>query len=292
MNKSNIRIAALMALTLFAAAATFTGCSRNNKSGSGGTAGAGKTFIQIKGSDTMVHLVSSWAEEFMKENKGLEVAVTGGGSGTGIAALINGTTDICASSRDIKPEEIEQAKAKGIVPREITVARDGIAVIVNPKNPVNELTMEQIGKIYTGEYTNWSDVGGPDQKIGVLSRESSSGTYVFFQEHVLNKQDFTPSARLMPATSAIVQSTGDDQWAIGYVGLGYLAGARGKVKSLVVDGVAPSEATVLDGTYTISRPLHLYTNGEPAGTIKKFVDFAMSEAGRKIIKEQGYVTVN
>jgi phosphate transport system substrate-binding protein len=275
----------MLAVVLFAAA--FAGCSRGNK----GAGGADKAIIQIKGSDTMVHLASSWAEEFMKENKGVQTAVTGGGSGTGIAALINGTTDICASSRDIKPEEIEQAKAKGVEPKEFTVARDGIAIVVNPESPVDDLTTEQLRQIYTGEATNWNQVGGPDAKITVLSRESSSGTYVFFQEHVLDKQDYAASVRLMPATSGIIQSVSQDEWTIGYVGLGYAEQAGGKVKVLRVDGVEASEANVLDGSYPIARPLHLYTNGEPQGTVKKFVDFCLGEKGQAIVREQGYVTL-
>ncbi len=275
----------MLAVVLFAAA--FAGCSRGNK----GAGGADKSIIQIKGSDTMVHLASSWAEEFMKENKGVQTAVTGGGSGTGIAALINGTTDICASSRDIKPEEIEQAKAKGVEPKEFTVARDGIAIVINPQSPIEDLTTEQLRQIYTGEATNWNQVGGPDAKITVLSRESSSGTYVFFQEHVLDKQDYAASVRLMPATSGIIQSVSQDEWAVGYVGLGYAEQAGGKVKVLRVDGVEANEANVLDGSYPIARPLHLYTNGEPQGNVKKFVDFCLGEKGQAIVREQGYVTL-
>jgi len=282
------RIITILALALFTAGALAAGCSRkDSKKG-----GSDKTFIQIKGSDTMVHLASTWAEEFMKANQGMELAVTGGGSGTGIAALINGTTDICAASRSIKPEEIEEAKSKNVEPKEFVVASDGIALVVNPDNPIDELSTEQLREIFTGEVTNWSEVGGPDAEILVLSRESSSGTYVFFQEHVLDKQDYAAHARLMPATSGIIQSAGEDRWAIGYVGLGYVADAGAKVKALRVDGVEPSEATVLDGSYPIARPLHLYTNGEPRGSVKEFVDFCLSEQGQKIVKEQGYVPVN
>ena len=259
---------------------------------------AGDGYITIKGSDTMVHLVSTWAEEFMNQNKGMEVSVTGGGSGTGIAAMINGTTDVCAASRSMKEKEYKLFKKQGVEPMEHVVARDGIAVVVNPENPVSVLTIEQIGKIYTGAYTNWSQVGGPDKPILVLSRESSSGTYVFFQEHVLNKKDYTTKARLMPATSAIIQAVSSDTWSIGYVGLGYAVEAGDKIKSLQVKdtndspAVVPSEKTVSSGEYSIARPLHLYTKGEPTGKIKAFLDFCMSEAGQKIVKETGYVPVN
>ncbi|MFC1584754.1 phosphate ABC transporter substrate-binding protein [Fibrobacterota bacterium] len=253
--------------------------------------------LTIKGSDTMVHLASIWAENHMKDNRGPQISVTGGGSGTGIAALLNGTTDICAASRKIKEKEIKLAEKKGIKPVEHVVARDGIAVVINPGNQVDELTIEQIGKIYTGAITNWKQVGGPDQKIIVFSRESSSGTYVFFQKKVLNKQDYTPKARLMPATSAIIKAASEDKWSIGYVGLGYAVKAGGKVKVLKVKSgpdspaVSPSEATVVDGSYSIARPLHLYTKGEPEGEVKKFLDYCFSPEGQKVVRETGYVPV-
>ncbi len=269
------------------------GCSRE-----GGKAGARAGYLTIKGSDTMVHLVSAWAEAYMQGDSGSQVSVTGGGSGTGIAALINGTTDICAASREMKESERELARHKGIQPVETVVARDGIAVVVNPNNPARELTLEQLKKIFTGAYANWSQVGGPDHDIIVLSRESSSGTYVFFQEHVLNKEDYAPTARLMPATSAIIQAASSDRWAIGYVGIGYAEEAGNDVKVVAVkadenaQAVVPSSETVKSGTYSIARPLFLYTNGQPTGTVKEFVDFALSAEGQRIVRETGYVTIN
>lgn len=260
-------------------------------------ANAAAKYVTIKGSDTMVHLVSTWAEDFMDSHEGTDISVTGGGSGTGIAAMLNGTTDICAASRQMKKQEIELAEQKKITPVRYVVARDGIAVVVNPKNPVSTLTIEQLGKIFTGAYTNWTQVGGPDKPIIVLSRESSSGTYVFFQEHVLGKKDYTTNARLMPATSAIIQAVGEDAWAIGYVGLGYAVEAGDKVKMLAVKAdaeappVVPSEETVISGEYSIARPLQLYTNGEATGTIKEFIDFCLSPVGQKIVRETGYVPV-
>jgi phosphate transport system substrate-binding protein len=253
--------------------------------------------ITIKGSDTMVHLVSTWAEAFMKLHPAAEVSVTGGGSGTGIAALLNGTTDICAASRDMKQKEKDLAAEKKIEPKEYVVARDGIAVVVNPGNPVGAMTLEQIRKIYVGAYESWKQVGGPDEPIVVLSRESSSGTYVFFQEHVLRKQDYRQDARLMPATSAIIQAVSADQWDIGYVGLGYAAEAGDKVKTLSVKAdadaapVVPSEDTVDSGAYSIARPLFFYTPGEPQGTAKEFIDFCTGPEGQKIVRETGYVPV-
>lgn len=286
-NGMNLTVLAIMLLAVFVVSPMVTG-----------SVSAAARYITIKGSDTMVHLVSTWAEEFMKQHDDIEISVTGGGSGTGIAAMINGTTDICAASRQIKPKEMKLAEQKGIEPMEHVVARDGIAIVVHPDNPVSVLTIEQLGKIYTGAYTNWSEVGGPDKPIGVLSRESSSGTYVFFQEHVLKKKDYTTRARLMPATSAIIQSVSSDKWAIGYVGLGYAAEAGEKVKTLAIkkedssQAVMPSEETVKSGEYSIARPLHLYTKGEPEGTVREFLDFCLSDAGQRIVRETGYVAVS
>ena len=233
----------------------------------------------------------------MQAHPDADLSVTGGGSGTGIAALLNGTTDVCAASRTMKPSERDLASEKGIEPVELVVGRDGIAVVVNPANPVDSLTLEQIRKIYTGAYDRWSQVGGPDEPIVVLCRESSSGTYVFFQEHVLQKRDYRQDARLMPATSAIIQSVSSDQWAIGYVGLGHAMEAAGKVNILPVktdDGsppVVPSEQTVLSGDYSIARPLHLYTAGEPTGVVRQFIDFCLSSEGQRIVRQTGYVAL-
>ena len=243
----------------------------------------------------MVHLGSSWAEAFMNIHKDMEVSVTGGGSGTGIAALLNGTTDICMASRKIKDKEMKLAAEQNISPMEFIVARDGIAVVVNPANPLNKATVEQIGKVYTGQYTNWNQLGGPDHEIVVLSRESSSGTYVFFQEHVLQKKDYTPNARLMPATSSIIQTVEADKWAIGYVGLGYALEAGERVKILAIDDgsgpILPDAETVKTGEFSISRPLHLYSNGTPSGLAKQFIDFCLSAEGQKIVEQTGYIKV-
>ncbi|MCI0449472.1 MAG: phosphate ABC transporter substrate-binding protein [Chlorobi bacterium] len=266
------------------------GCGKKDKQSS-----QNKKSITIKGSDTMVHLMSSLAEAYMRKNQGEQISVTGGGSGTGIAALINQTTDICASSRDMQQKEKDQAKGKGINVVEKVIAYDGLAVIVNPGNPLNELTMEQIKKIFTGAYKNWKEVGGPDQPISVLSRESNSGTYVFFQEHVLLKENFAPTVKLMPASSAIAQSVGQDKWSIGYLGLGYTKEGNVKVLNVKKDenspAVTPNHATVLDKSYSIARPLFLIFNGEPQGINAAFLDFALTPEGQKIVEETGYVTL-
>ena len=277
-------------------APTKPGDQKTEGSPSANAASARET-ITIKGSDTMVQLVAAWAENFMKTNNQVEISVTGGGTGTGISALIGKSTDLCSASRDMTTKEKEQAMQQGVKPVETVVARDAIAVIVNPANPINELTLEQLKKIYTGALANWSDVGGTPGDFLVVSRESSSGTYLFFQEHVLKKEDYTVKARLMPATSAIIQAVSSDVNAIGYVGLGYAAEAKGTIKVLTIKteanmpGIAPSEATVRDNTYSIARPLYFYTNDTAAKGAKTFIDFCLSDAGQKIVRELGYVPV-
>lgn len=277
---------------LIVAGLLIVGCSRSKKSDNE------QRYVTIKGSDTMLHLTSNWAESLMDNNPNIGISVTGGGSGTGIAALLNGTTDICIASRKIKSKEIAQAQGLGITPQEFVVARDGIAVVVNLENPISELSIEQIGKIYTGSYNNWSQVGGPNAEIIVLSRESSSGTYVFFQKRVMNKNDYTVEAMLMPSTSAIIQSVSQDKLAIGYVGLGYALSAADKIKILSVyekEGqtpVVPSIESVKSGDYVVARPLYMYTNGEPTDLVKEIIDFCLSVAGQKIVLETGYVPVN
>jgi len=260
--------------------------------------GVATSRVTIKGSDTMVHLVTAWAENYMKLRPETEISVTGGGSGTGIAALLNKTTDICAASREMTPTEQEQAAQIGLTPRETVVARDGIAVVVHPSNPLSELTMEQVRKIFTGALTQWNQVGGGEGEFIVLSRESSSGTYVFFQEHVLKKEDYSPRARLMPATSSIIQSVAADAQAIGYVGLGYALEAAKTVKVLrikaddTVPSVQPSEETVRSGAYSISRPLYFYASQAVAEPAQQFIQFCLGQAGQKIVREAGYVPVN
>ena len=262
--------------------------------------GGGKKAVQIKGSDTMVNLGQAWSEDFMKANPTISIAVTGGGSGTGIAALIGGTTDIAQSSRNMEPKEIEEAKKNGIDPKEIHVANDGITLVVNPANPVNKLTRQQLSDIYTGKTKNWKEVGGEDLKIVALSRERNSGTHVFFLEHVVklgdskNKNEFAPSILMMPSSQAIIEEVNSNPSAIGYVGLGYLtpkekalAVAKAKGSSYVV----PSVKTVLSRQYPISRSLLFYTNGEPSGEVKSFVDYVLSPEGQKIVLNMDFVPI-
>jgi len=250
--------------------------------------------VVIKGSDTCLPLSQKEAEVFLKANPKASITVIGGGSGVGIAALLDGTCDIAQASRMIKTKEKKQAQAKKIDPVQTVIAKDAITVVVNPQNPVSELTVEQIGKIFTGETTNWKDVGGPDMPIVVYSRESSSGTYAFFREHVLGGNEYASSALLAPATGAIVQSVSQTKGAIGYIGMAYMTDS---VKSLAVAQEAggtfipATPKTAMEGTYPISRDLYYYTNGDPTGEAKTFIDFVLSPDGQKIVSEVGYVPV-
>jgi len=262
--------------------------------------GGGRKAIQVKGSDTMVNLGQAWAEDFMEINPAVSIAITGGGSGTGIAALLSGATDIAQASRNMEPKEIEQAKGKGINPKEIHVANDGITIVVNPANPVNKLTIQQLSDIFTGKTKNWKEVGGLDQKIVALSRERNSGTHVFFLEHVVklgdkkNKNEFAPEVLMMPSSQAIVEEVKANPSAIGYVGLGYLT-PKEKALAIAKDRsfayVVPSIRTVTSKQYPISRSLLFYTNGEPSGEVKSFIDFVLSAAGQKIVLKMDFVPI-
>ncbi len=256
--------------------------------------------LQIKGSDTMVNLGQAWAEAFMGKNPQAIVAVTGGGSGVGIASLINKTTDICEASRAMKPKEISDAKKNGVKPKEITVGHDGIAVVVHPSNKVSTLTIDQLAGIFTGKITDWSQVGGKKGKIVLLSREVNSGTHVFFKEHVLNKGDskgkaeFAASALLMPSSQGIADEVAQNKNAIGYYGMGYIS-KKQKVIGVKRDKnsspVKPTIKTILSSEYPISRPLFMYTNGEPKGVVKSFINFVLSKEGQQIVKKLDFVPV-
>lgn len=282
------RLTSISAVLLVAL--VLTGCLRG---------GASKS-IQITGSDTMVNLAQGWAEEFMTEEPDIEVSVDGGGSNVGIQALINGTTDIANSSREMKPDEIKAAKEKGVKPKEFIVGYDGIVVAVNPKNPVSKLTIHQVANIFSGKITNWKQVGGGDSKIVMFSRESSSGTYEFFKDHVLNKGvskggiNFAPSVSLLNNSSQIVDQIASNRHAIGYFGMGY---ATKDIKELEVAKdtkspyLKPTFANVKSKAYTISRSLQIYTNGEPKGEIKKFVDFILGSKGQAVLEKAGFVSL-
>lgn len=293
-NKTALTCGALLALMLLP-----TGCGRG-----GGPNGASQSraLIQNKGSDTMVNLAQAWAEEYAKVAPNVEVEVSGGGSGVGIAALIKGTVDIASASREMKPEEEEQTRRNtGKDAKEFIVGYDALAVYVHKDNPLNEITLEQLADVYAegGKFTKWSELGvtvpgcTSDQIIRV-SRQSSSGTYEFFREHVLNKKDFKLGSRDMNGSKEVVELVGSTPCAIGYSGMGY---ATPQVKMLRVSSQAgqpaypPTVANTLDKAYPLARSLQLYTLGEPGGEVKKYIDWILSPPGQKVVEESGYVPV-
>ncbi len=260
---------------------------------------AGQESIQVKGSDTMVNLGQAWAEAYMKQHPDTSVAVTGGGSGTGIAALINGTTDVAESSRAMKPEEIEQARSRRIEIAEHKVALDAVTVIVHPSSPAKRLTVPQLAGIYTGKITNWKEAGGPDRKIVPLSRDKNSGTHVFFLEHVVRQgnakgtEQFAPSILMLSSSQAIAQEVAQNQDAIGYVGLGYVRAGQHQAVAVApkagAEFVTPTRETVTSGKYPVARPLYIYTTKSPSATVQAFVEFARSPRGQEIVATQEFV---
>ncbi|MFZ2488568.1 MAG: phosphate ABC transporter substrate-binding protein [Anaerolineae bacterium] len=273
-----------------------TACSRPSASAS--SDGSGQRTIQNKGSDTMVNLALAWAETYRTEKPEVAIAVTGGGSGTGIAALINGTVDIANASREMKENEVEEARANGIEPVEHRVAIDALAVIVNLDNPVNQLTIDQLADIFTGRITNWKEVGGADAPIVLVSRETNSGTHVYFLEQVVRKGDsksediFAPQTLLMPSSVGITSEIQRNPRAIGYDGLGYVT-EHEKMIAVAQDAnspfVLPSVASGSDGSYPIARGLYMYTAGEPAGAIADYLSWIAGPEGQQIVADLGFV---
>lgn len=274
-------------------------CSRASDEGDGSSF-AGGTIVN-KGSDTIVNLALAWAEAYQKEHPEISISVTGGGSGTGIAALINDTVDIANASRQMKEEERAQAQANGVTPVEFTIARDAIAVVVNPENPVQALTIDQISDIYSGAIDNWSAVGGEDRPIVRLSRETNSGTHVFFLENVLRKGQkdnhtlFSMNTLLLPSSEGITAEVRQNPNAIGYDGLGYVTPEVKVVAVSVGKGkpyVLPSAASVNSGEYPIARDLYMYTSGEPSGRIQAYLDWIHGEQAQSIVTELGFVPIS
>lgn len=250
--------------------------------------------VTIKGSDTMVILAQSWAEHYMKENPNRAIQVTGGGSGVGIAALINGGTDICQASRPMKEVEKEQVRKRhGKDVKEIPVALDGVAVYINNDNPIPSISEPQLQSVYIGKITNWRELGGKDGRIVVYGRENSSGTYQFFKEHVLKNQDFAREVQTLPGTGAIVNAVSKDKASIGYGGIAYASGIRvlpvsREEKS---EAVIPSLETVKSGKYPLSRNLFFYTVGDPSGDVKAFIDWVLGPEGQKLCETVGYYPI-
>ncbi len=247
--------------------------------------------ITIKGSDTLVRLGQRWAEEYMKHNPEVVIQVSGGGSGTGIAALLNGTTDICEASRDMKEKEYKLAGKKGLSPHRVPVALDGIAVFLHTENPVQELSLPQLKGIYTGAITNWKEVGGPDHLIILYGRENNSGTYAFFKRKVLEREDYADRTQTLPGTAAVVNAIANDRNGIGYGGIAWARGVKfAAVKENDAStGVLPTVETVSAGEYPISRDLYWFFNSEPTGELKKLLDWALSEEGQKVAIEMDYI---
>ena len=274
------------------AAILFVGCKKKEE--------AEKSVITIKGSDTMVNLSQKWAEVYMQKNANVSIQVTGGGSGTGVAALLNGTTNVANSSRELKENELKDASQKGITPKVFEVALDGIAVIVHPSNPVSSLTLLQIADIFTGKIKNWKEVGGKDSPITLYGRENSSGTYEFFREHVLLKKDYATNTQVLQGTAALSEAVARDVKGIGYGGVGYFA-ERKDVKIIGVKAVKDDDPVfpATDGKvnyediwskkYSISRYLYCFTNGKPKPEVQAFLDFILSSEGQELVKQMEYI---
>ncbi len=291
-----------MGICIFGGLAFFmlTACGRPNNTAVASDIGAeGSRSIQNKGSDTLVNIALAWAEAYRNVDPSVSIAVTGGGSGTGIASLINGTVDIANASRPMKDSEIEEAQANGIDPIEHVVAIDALAIIVNLENPVSELTIEQLADIYTGRITNWRDVGGNDVPIVLLSRETNSGTHVYFLEEVVRRGEkentdiFAPQTLLMPSSVGITSELRRNPNAIGYDGLGYVDPEHEKILAIAgeSDFVYPTVETAASGEYPLSRDLYMYTAGEPTGAIAEYLSWLMSPVGQEIVANLGFVPV-
>ena len=242
--------------------------------------------IVIKGSTTVLPIAQAALEAYMKKNPGVQISLSGGGSGEGIKALIDKTTDIATSSREIKKEEITLAETKGVKPVTHVVAYDAIIPVVHPKNKVTNLSIDQLSQIYQGKITNWKEVGGADLQIVVISRDSSSGTFESWDHFIMKKAKVTPKAQMLASNGAIVTAVSKNRYSIGYLGMGYV---NKSLKPLPVDGVKASVETALSKKYPLSRELYMYTDGEPTGEVAKFIAFVKSADGQKIVAKEGFV---
>lgn len=293
-HKPNLTLIGLLLLCLTLLAACGGRPDRSSESGATQT-------IENKGSDTMVNLALAWAEAYAEVRPEVRISVTGGGSGTGIAAMINGTVAVANASRKMKPEEMDEARANGIEPVEHIIAGDAIAVVLHPSNPVDGLSIAQLSAIFTGQITNWRQVGGEDRPIVLLSRESNSGTHVYFLERVVRegiKNDdrlFSPDTLLMPSSEGISNEIRQNPNAIGYDGLGYVTHDQKMLCVIDKPGdpcVSPAVETVQDGTYPIARPLFMYTAGEPTGAMREYLDWILDPEGQVLVRELGFVPLS
>jgi phosphate transport system substrate-binding protein len=258
--------------------------------------------IMIKGSDTLINLVQALSEQYMEVEPNTAIAVTGGGSGVGIAALISNTVDVANASRPMKDKELTAAKENGVIAHELVIGIDGLSVIVNADMPIESLTVEQIGAIFRGDFTNWNQVGGPDKVISLYGRQPSSGTYVFFQEHVLGKKNYSPNMKQMNGNAQIIEGIKADKASIGYVGVGYVFDDKGGVqdglkvlKVSVEEGAEAVDPLIADnvksGKYPIARALYQYINGTPKPHVKKFIEYELGPEGQKLVEEMGFYPV-
>jgi len=244
--------------------------------------------VVLEGSTTVLPIAQRAAEDYMDAKSSADITVRGGGSGVGINSLISKTCDIADSSRAMKETEFQTAAGKGVKPKAFVIAMDGIVVIVNDANPISKLSKQQVLDIYTGKITNWSQVGGKDEKIVVVSRDSASGTFEAFGELALKGAKVVNTALMQASNQGVATTVAKTSGAIGYVGIGYISPS---VKGIPIDGVTASVKTVLNGKYPYSRPLFMYTNGEPQGEVKEFIDFILSKDGQKIVAEEGFVAL-
>ncbi len=248
-----------------------------------------KEDIVINGSTTVLPVIQKTAEAYMEQNKDVAISIAGGGSGNGIKALLDGLCNIAMASRDISKKEIKLAESKKINPNRIVVAIDALVPVVNPKNPVKDLTVEQLKGIYMGKIKNWKEVGGPDKPIAVVSRDTSSGTYETWQEKILGKDRVAPSVMTTPSSGAVVQTVAKNELAIGYIGYGYI---NDSLKILSIDGLMATPETALSGKWPIARDLYLFTNGAPTGAAKGFIDYVLGAEGQKLVKEVGFIPLS
>jgi phosphate transport system substrate-binding protein len=280
----------LLTGTLALSACTSGKSPKSDEGAEGATQARTSSTLTIKGSDTMVILAQNWAQAFMDANPGKVLQISGGGSGTGMAALINGTADLANASRPIKEKERKQlTKRRGVEAQEFRVALDSLAVYVPAANAIEALTIAQLKKIFRGETTNWKEVGGEDRAIVLYSRENNSGTYAYFKEHVLDNEDFAATAQTLPGTAAVINAVSKDAGGIGYGGIAYSEGVR-TVKVAPADGdpVEPTMANATSGKYPLSRFLNIYSAGEPSGIAKEYLDFVLSPKGQEVVEGVGY----
>ncbi|MCL2437976.1 MAG: PstS family phosphate ABC transporter substrate-binding protein [Coriobacteriia bacterium] len=284
----------VLALVLSFSIVALVGCNNENgddvEVNGGDTDAALSGMLTIEGSDTMVNIAQAWAEQFMDENPEVMITIRGGGSGAGIASLINGTVDFSLSSRDVRPSEFEDGEAAGVEIIENTTSYDGIAVIVNPESGMTDISKDNLGKVYRGEITNWSEVGGDDLEIVLLGRDSASGTFAFFQEVIVGEdEDYSQSMRNIQTNMGIVTEVQNNPGAVGYVGMGYVTD---DVTVLEVDGVLGTVDAVRDGSYALARRMLMNSDGVPTGLAAAFLDWIQGPEGQAIVEEEGFVPVN